>query len=183
MFRRRRFRPLRPLRPRRPMPGRGPVPEPLRRAMNLFEEGKFEEAGQAFEKLAQGAEESGMLFRAGHLMAQTARCYLKLDDVDAAYDKGKKALDLFKRSERPAAARRLAERMVKALKEKGREAEAEALERELEQMPAPPRAGKRRGELPGKCSQCGGPVRETDVTWVGASSAECPYCGSVIKAE
>jgi ferric-dicitrate binding protein FerR (iron transport regulator) len=116
-------------------------------------------------------------------MAQAARCYLKLDDVDTAYDRGQKALDLFKRSERPAAARRLAERMVKALRDKGREAEAAALERELEQMPAPARAGGRRGELPGKCMQCGGPVRETEVTWVGASSAECPYCGSVIKAE
>ncbi len=183
MFGRRRFRPLRPLRQRRPMPGRGPIPEPLRRAMSLFEEGKYEEAGQAFENLAQGAEERGKLLRAGHLSAQAARCYLKLDDVDTAYDRGKKALDLFKRAERPAAARRLAERMVKALKEKGRQAEAEALERELEQMPAPERPGVRRGELPGKCSQCGGPVREAEVTWVGPSSAECPYCGSVIKAE
>jgi thioredoxin-like negative regulator of GroEL len=165
------------------MPGRRPVAEPVRRAMKLFEDGKFEEAGQAFEKLAQGAEERGMPLRAGHLAAQAARCYLKLDDIDTAYDRGMKALDLFKSAERPAAARRLAERMVKALKEKGRQAEAEALERELQQMPAPERPGVRRGELPGKCSQCGGPVREAEVTWVGSSSAECPYCGSVIKAE
>jgi hypothetical protein len=73
--------------------------------------------------------------------------------------------------------------MVKVLREKGRNAEAEALERELSQMPAPARPGGRRGELPGKCSQCGGPVKENEVTWVGTNSAECPYCGSVVKAE
>jgi tetratricopeptide (TPR) repeat protein len=151
--------------------------------MALFEKGKFEEAAQAFDDLAQGAEEEGMLLRAGNLMAQASRCYLKLDDIDTAYDRGIKALDLFKRGERPAAARRVAERMAKALKEKGRQAEADELERELEQMPAPARPGARRGDLPGKCHQCGGPIREAEATWVGPSSAECPYCGSVIKAE
>jgi thioredoxin-like negative regulator of GroEL len=185
MFRRRRLRPLR--RARRVGPAaarpRRPVPEPVRRAMGLFEKGKFEEAAQAFEELAQGAEDRGMLFRAGNLMGQASRCYLELDDVDTAYDRGKKALDLFKSAERPAAARRVTERMVKALKDKGRQAEAEALERELKQMPMPARAAGRRGELPGKCSQCGGPIREAEATWVGPSSAECPYCGSVIKAE
>jgi hypothetical protein len=151
--------------------------------MSLFEKGRFEEAAQAFDELAQGAEDRGMLFRAGNLMGQASRCYLELDDVDTAYDRGKKALDLFKRAERPAAARRVTERMVKALKEKGRQAEAGALERELAQMPMPERGAGRRGELPGKCSQCGGPIREAETTWVGPSSAECPYCGSVIKAE
>jgi hypothetical protein len=183
MFRRRRFGPLRPRRVRRPRPAGRPVPEPVRQAMMLFEEGKFEEAGQAFEDLAQGAEEKGMLLRAGNLMAQASRCYVKLDDVDAAYDKGRKALDLFKQAERPRAARRVGERMVNVLKEKGRQAEAQALEQELKQMPVPAGPGVRRGELPGKCSQCGGPIKEAEVTWVGPSSAECPYCGSVVKAE
>lgn len=184
MFRRRRFRPLRRARRvrRAVRPGR-PVPEPVRRAMSLFEKGKFEEAAQAFDELAQGAKDEGMLLRAGNLMAQASRCYLELDDVDTAYDRGMKALDLFKSAERPAAARRVTERMVKALKEKGRQAEAEALERELAQMPMPARAAGHRGELPGKCSQCGGPIREAETTWVGPSSAECPYCGSVMKAE
>jgi tetratricopeptide (TPR) repeat protein len=183
MFRRRRFRPLRPLRRRGPLPPGRPVPEPLRKAMVLLEQGKFAEAAAAFDDLAQGAEERGNSFRAANLIAQAARCYLQLDDVDAAYERGMKALELFKQAERPGAARRLGERMVKVLREKGRQAEAEALERELKQLPAPARAGAPHRELPPKCSQCGGPIRESEATWLGPSSAECPYCGSVVKAE
>ena len=177
MFRRRRFRRMRPVR-RRP-----PAPEPVRNAMRLFEQGEFGEAADAFDDLAQEAEEKGRLVQAAHLTAQAARCYLQLDDVDAASERGMKALDLFKQAERPGAARRMGERMAKALKDRGRQAEAEALERELKELPAPSRPGMRRGELPGKCPQCGGPVRESEATWVGPSSAECPYCGSVVKAE
>ena len=165
------------------MAARRRPPEPLKRAMMLFEQGKFEEAAEAFNELARAAEENGRIFQAANLTAQAARCYMRLDDLDAAYERGMKALDLFKRAERPGAARRLAERMVKVLREKGRQAEAEALERELKQMPAPERAGVHRGELPGKCPQCAGPIKETEVTWVGRNSAECPYCGSVVKAE
>jgi thioredoxin-like negative regulator of GroEL/DNA-directed RNA polymerase subunit RPC12/RpoP len=160
-----------------------PVPEPVRRAMSLFERGKFEEAAKLFDELAQDAEEQGQLFRAAHLGGQAARCYLQLDDVDAAYERATKALDLFKQAERPGAARRLGESIVKVLKDKGRQAEAEALERKLRQLPAPARPGARRGELPGKCPQCGGPIKETEADWIGPSSVECPYCGSVVKAE
>jgi tetratricopeptide (TPR) repeat protein len=151
--------------------------------MSLQEQGKFEEAAKLFGELAQEAEEQGQLVRAAHLSGQAARCFMQMEDVDAAYERGMKALDLFKQAERPGAARRLGERIVKALKDKGRQAEAEALERQLQQLPMPARPGARRGELPPKCRQCGGPIKETEATWVGPSSAECPYCGSVVKAE
>jgi len=151
--------------------------------MSLLEQGKFEEAAKLFDELAQDAEEQGQLVRAAHLSGQAARGYLQLDDVDTAYERGREALDLFKRAERPGAARRLGERIVKALKNKGRQAEAEALERELQQLPGPAGPGARRGELPPKCYQCGGPIKESEATWVGPSSVECPYCGSVVKAE
>lgn len=124
-----------------------------------------------------------MVFQAGNLTLQAARCHLRLDNLDLAHERGMKALELFKRAERPGAARELAERMVKVLREKGRTADAEALERELKQLPPAPRPDVRRGELPGKCPQCGAPIKESEVAWVGPSSAECPYCGSVIKAE
>ena len=151
--------------------------------MSLLEQGKFEEAAKLFDELAQDAEEQGQTVRAAHLACQAARGYLQLDDVDGAFERGMKALDMLKGAERPGAARRLGEKMAQALRDKGRQAEAEALERELQQLPAPARPGGRRGELPGKCHQCGGPIKETEATWVGPSSAECPYCGSVVKAE
>lgn len=183
MFRRRAFRPLRRFRRRPPMPARRPVPEPLLRAMRLLDEGKFEEAVEAFENLAREAEERGQILPAARLTAEAARCYVRLDDIDQAYDRGKKALDLFKRAGRPGAARRLGERMLNILRDTGRQAEAEALERELQQLPAPEQPPVRRGQLPGKCPQCGGPIKESEADWVGPSSAECPYCGSVVAAE
>jgi tetratricopeptide (TPR) repeat protein len=151
--------------------------------MSLFDQGKFEEAGQAFENLAQEAEERGKIFQAAHLTAQAVRCYVRLEDIDQAYDSARKALSLFKRADRPGAAKLLGERMVQILRRKGRHAEAEALERELQQLPAPELARARRGELPGKCPHCGGAIKGSEADWVGPSSAECPYCGSVVKAE
>lgn len=160
------------------------VPEPVRRAMRLWEEGRFEEAAGAFDDLSQRAEERGRLFQAANLSAQAARCHLRLEDVDAAYERGLRALDLFKRAGRPLAARRLVERMIGVLREKGRESDAQALERDLSQLPAAPTGpGAHRGGLPGKCPQCGGPIEESETTWVGPSAAECSYCGSVVKAE
>ena len=78
--------------------------------MRLFEQGKFQEAADAFDALAQGAEERGRILRAGNLWAQAARCYLKLDDVDEVYTRGMKALGLFKQAERPGAGRRKGKR-------------------------------------------------------------------------
>jgi len=60
--------------------------------MSLLEQGKFEEAAKLFDELAQDAEEQGQLFRAAHLSGQAARCYLQLDDVDAAYERGMEGL-------------------------------------------------------------------------------------------
>jgi hypothetical protein len=182
VFRRRPLRPMRRLRARRPIPSRRPIPEPVRKAMGLVEQGKFAEAAEAFERLAQETEERGMVLQAALLTQEAARCYLRLEDLDSAYDRGLKSLELFKRADRPGAARFLAQRMVKVLREKGRNAQAEAMERELEQLQVGAPRGVRRGELPGKCPQCGAPVREDEVEWLGPSSAECAYCGSVVKA-
>lgn len=68
------------------------MPEPLRRAMRLLDEGKFGESAEAFEDLAQEAEERGKICQAANLTAQAARCYLRLDDIDQAYDRGKRLL-------------------------------------------------------------------------------------------
>lgn len=91
-------------------------------------------------------------------------------------------------------------RIVEALQEKGYKAEAADLRQEVEARlaEAPPgrrpppgarpsrwpsfaRAPMARRELPGKCSACGAPVKPDDITWLDPYTAECPYCGSVLK--
>lgn len=44
--------------------------------------------------------------------------------------------------------------------------------------PAPVQAIHRSELLPATCPRCGGPIRAHEVTWTGAQSAACPFCGS-----
>jgi predicted RNA-binding Zn-ribbon protein involved in translation (DUF1610 family) len=36
--------------------------------------------------------------------------------------------------------------------------------------------------LPSHCESCGGPIHSPEVEWLNAHTAECPYCGSPIRA-
>ncbi len=186
-----------------PFPPRRRRPRPrqvLARANRLFDRGKFAEAAPIFDRLARGADERGMFNRAGDLYLQSARCHLEMGNAAAAVERGRHALRLFGRAGLFGKIERLILRMVETLQEKGYNAEAAALRQEVEARLAevPPERrqplGARpaawpstarpmaRRELPAKCSACGGPVKPDDVTWLDPQTAECPYCGSVLKA-
>lgn len=128
-------------RPRRP-------PRLILKARQLLHEGRFAEAAAAFDRLAQGAEERGMVARAGQLNLEAARCYLRLDDLDSAYERARKGLRLFREAGRPGRVRELAPRILRALQDKGRHREAEELKKELEALIGPPPPGPRRGPMP-----------------------------------
>jgi len=183
------------------LPRRRPRPRQiLARASRLFDQGKFAEAAPIFDRLADGAAQRGMLNRAGDLYLQSARCHLEMGKAALAVERGEKALRLFGRAGRMGKIERFMPPMVEALQEKGYQAEAEALQQEVEARLAevppgrrpppgarpagwPPAARPmaRRGELPARCSACGAPIKPDDVTWLDPDSAECPYCGSVLK--
>ncbi len=187
--------PFPPRRRRRPRPR-----QMLARANRLFAREEFAEAAPIFDRLARGADERGMLNRAGDLYLQSARCYLEMGEAAVVVERGKHALRLFGRAGLFGKIERLIPRMVEVLQEKGYQAEAEALRQEVEahlaevppEQRAPPGARlaawpptarpMARRELPAKCSACGGPVKPDDVTWLDPQTAECPYCGSVLKA-
>jgi hypothetical protein len=183
-------------------PRRRPRPRPRRmlaRADRLFNQGEFAEAAPILDRLARGADERGMLNRAGDLYLQSARCHLEMGKATLAVERGKHALRLLGRAGLFGKIERLMPRMVEALQEKGHQAEAEALRQEVEarlaEVPperrAPPGAHPAawppttrpmaRRELPAKCSACGAPVKPDDVTWLDPQTAECPYCGSVLR--
>jgi Zn finger protein HypA/HybF involved in hydrogenase expression len=44
-------------------------------------------------------------------------------------------------------------------------------------------AQKPKPVLPTNCHGCGGPIRSDEVEWVDDVTAECPYCGSAVRAE
>ncbi len=170
-------------------------PRPILKARQLLHEGRFAEAAAAFDRLARGAEERGMVARAGQLNLEAARCYLRLDDLDSAYERARKGLRLFGEAGRPGRVRELVPRILHALQEKGRHKEAEELKKELEALIGPPSPGLRRRpmpvpasepiivreELPEKCPHCSAPLKEEEVDWVGPHTAECPFCGGAVK--
>jgi tetratricopeptide (TPR) repeat protein len=177
-----------PRRPRRrPL---GTARRKLMEARELLERGEFAAAAAMFEELAHAAEQRGMLDRAGDLRLQGARCFIRLDEIDRANRESMRALRLFLRARRPVKGRRLLPKIIAYLEEQGRHDEARELrekaEELLEGLPSGrmPGAGDRLvpGKLPGKCPNCGGPIKPNEVNWVGRGSAECPYCGSVVSA-
>lgn len=163
----------------------------LRRARRRIEQAAPAEAAAIFEEEAQAAEEQGMLDRAGDLYLEAARCYLQIDDIDRADDHGLKALRLFIQARRPGKVRRLVPRMMAVLHRKGYHDEAEKLRQEVDALlgalpgeraiPWGERAVQR-GSLPAKCPSCDGPIRSDEVNWIDSYSAECAYCGGIIKA-
>ena len=135
-----------------------------------------------------------MFVRAAHLILQASRARLAADDVDAALEHAREGLRLFVRGGCAGRVPAILSRMTAALRDKGYDAQADALEREvaqaLEEMGLSPdeagrhvpQAGERRGDLPARCNGCGAPLIPDEVEWHDASTAECPYCGTVIKA-
>jgi tetratricopeptide (TPR) repeat protein len=174
--------------PRRRRPRFRPL---LRRARRRMERADPAEAAAILEEKARAAEEQGMLDKAGDLHLEAARCYLQLDDIDRADDHGLKALQLFIQARRPGKVRRLVPRMMAVLHRKGYHDEAEKLRQEVDTLlgtlpreRAIPWGGRavQRGSLPAKCPSCGGPIRSDEVNWIDSYSAECAYCGSIVKA-
>jgi tetratricopeptide (TPR) repeat protein len=163
----------------------------LRRAHQLMEQGHYAEAAELFEQLAQGAESRGMLDRAGELHLQAGRARLENGQVQPALAHSKHALGCFLRAGRPGRAFRTLPRVLEELRSRGYTAEAEALQQEIQERfgqaglefrPATAAVPGQRRSLPGKCDSCGGTLRSDEVEWIDATTAECPYCGSSVKA-
>jgi hypothetical protein len=84
--------------------------------------------------------------------------------------------------------------MTAALRRKGYDAQADQLEQEAAQAlegvglsldevrQRVPQVTERRGALPARCSGCGVQLIPDEVEWHDAHTAECLYCGTVIKA-
>ncbi len=190
------FRPRRPLRRRPPLlrPRRRP---PLRRLSpiaaeveRLMRTGQFDEAAARFGDLAQEAEKRGRNGGAGELYLRAARCYLESGDEDRADDCAERAIHLLIKARRPRRVRQVLPKVLAALERHGRHEDAERLRAEVqaafqgrEAMPAQTPRTRQQPQLPTRCAACGAPVRPDEVSWTSSTTAECPYCGSVIQAE
>jgi tetratricopeptide (TPR) repeat protein len=204
MFRRRppRRRPFLDRRPfrRPPLPG-APFSRPLAsklrrilaRANQLMAEGQFAEAAAIYERLCEESKARGFVARAADFALQAARAYFAADNVDAASTRAKEALHLLAHSGRAGRIPQVLSKMTAALRDKGYDAQADELEREAERILSEvglsleeaeqqaPQMPEKRGALPARCAGCGAPVVPDEVEWHDAQTAECLYCGAVLK--
>ncbi len=194
------FRPRRPFRRRPPLP---PLVRPRRRlpprrrrvspivaeVERLMQAGEFDKAAERFYTLAQEAEKRGRSGGAGELYLRAARCYLEAGNVDRADDCAEQAIHLLIKARRVRRVRQVLPKVLRALERNGRHDDAERLRAEVEtafrgrQMMFPPAQEQAAARLPTKCPACGAPLRPDEVSWTGPTTAECPYCGSIVRAE
>jgi hypothetical protein len=168
--------------------GRGMVGPRVRQAIRLLSDGRYGEAGALLGELADRARSNGHHLRAAHLGEQAGRAFLEAGHADQAALYARQAVQQFIAARRPGRAVRALQFAAAALRSRGFEAQASALEQDaqarlaeiglsLASVPAEP-TPQPRGHLPPTCPQCGGPLRADQVDWVDSTSAECPYCGS-----
>lgn len=204
MFRRRprrpfvRRRPLRrpPLRPGIPLskPLASKLRQILTRANQLMAEEQFIEAAAIYERLCAEGKGRGFIARAADFALQAARAHFAAGDIDAALANAKEGLRLLARGGRSDRIPRVLFKIVAKLREGGYNIQADELEQEAERILSEvglsleeaeqqaPQMPEKRGTLPAKCSGCGAPVIPDEVEWHDAQTAECLYCGTVLKA-
>jgi len=201
MFRRR-PRPRRPFICRRPPRPGIPLGKPLAsrlrqiltRANHLMAQGQFAEAAAIYERLCVEGKERGFVGRAADFALQAARAYFAADDIDAALANAKEGLRLLARGGRADRIPRVLSKTVAKLRERGYNIQADGLEREAERILSEvglsleeaeqqaPQMPEKRGTLPAKCGGCAAPVVPDEVEWHDAQTAECLYCGTILKA-
>lgn len=196
---RRPFR-LRPLLRGRPL-RRGTLPplpplvrDALAHANHLMANEQFAEAADIFGHLSGEAEQRGMPVRAADLILQASRAHFAAGDVEAALVQAKKGLRMLIRFGRVGRIPLLLSKMTAALREKGYDVQADELEQEItrsleeagvsldEARQHAPQVSEKQGSLPAKCDGCGAPLVPDEVEWHDVHTAECLYCGTIVKA-
>lgn len=187
MFRKRMFRPR----------GRiqGPAMHPmLQRANELMAIGDYIGAARAFEELAKRAgSRNGPA--APHLYIQTGKAYIQVGQVSTGLVHIHTALKLFAGRGEWLKFQRNRRRMVEELRRSGLEDEANVLMNfmtgdlpaelkmsEFEQTTDQKPVAKARATLPTNCQECGAPLRLDQVEWLDENTAECPYCGDLMRS-
>ncbi len=178
-------------------PRRPPLPPRIRRALarahHLMADERFTEAAEIFDRLSTIAYSRKMFVRAADLTLQAARADLAADDAAQSLERTRKALRLFMRGERAERIPRVVSRIAEAFRERGYTHQADQLEREAAQMleaqglswedmqRREPSIPEQRGSLPAQCEGCGASLRPDEVEWHDAETAECLYCGALVK--
>jgi hypothetical protein len=167
----------------------GSIPPALQRANQLMAAGHYAEAAVIFEQFANGAlARNGP--RAPWFFLQAGQARLLAGQVSQGVAHIQQGLTLFAKRGRFQRLYHAGMRFVTELKARGLTAEAGQIEDYLKTslpagfIPVPGTSvGKSKPVLPTNCPGCSGPIRSDEVEWTDELTAECPYCGSGIRAQ
>lgn len=159
----------------------------LQQANTLAANGQSGQAAPLFAQLAAAMETGGHPRRAANLHAQAAHAYADSQDEAHALAHAQAALRLFIRWQMAQRTPVFYANIMRKMTNKGMAASVAALQKEFGQaapfpVPQGAAAPARHGNLPAACTQCGGPLRSDEVAWVDDQTAECIYCGAMVKA-
>lgn len=167
----------------------GNVPPALRRANQLMADSQYAAAAEIFEQFALGAQARNgprapwFFLQAGHARIQAGQIPMGMAHI-------RQGLSALAMRGQPQRLYRAGMRFVTELKAHNLTTQAKEIEDYLKSsLPAgfAPGAGATAGKpkpiLPTNCQGCGGPIRSDEVDWVDDVTAECPYCGSSVRAE
>ena len=157
-----------------------------------MENGEYESAAVIFERLANGAQQRGMVKRAPYLYLQAARAHLKADQENRAESLLYYGLDLLAENGQWNAMHRFGNEAVSEYRKLGSEKAVQKLEGWLhEKLKDHPESESHAfntqkevvPRLPAKCPSCGATIRPNEVEWLDQHTAKCLYCGSAVQAQ
>jgi hypothetical protein len=152
--------------------------------------GQYAEAAAIFEHFARGAMVRGGP-RAPQFFLQAGRCRVLAGLVPGGMTLLKQGLSMMAESGNKQRLQNAGQRLVAELKQHNLMVEAAEIEALLNQtLPggftpgaAASTAPAQARLLPTKCPSCGGSLLANEVEWLDEATAECPYCGSGVRAE
>jgi len=158
--------------------------EVLSKANALVANQQFAQAAPLFAELAREMENSQHPRRAANLHAQAAHAYAGGGDAAQALAQARAALNLFIQYQMVQRTPVFYANITRKLTQHGMTDAANALQTEFGSrvgaMPAPQAPMGTVKLLPTNCPKCGAPLGG-EVTWVDANTAECEFCGALIR--
>ena len=161
----------------------------LIQANRLMAEGKPLEAGALFAQVAQAMQQGNYPRRAANLYARAAHAFADGNRGQESLGYARAALGLFIQAQMLPRASVFYSNITRKLNAKGMQAAAGELQAEfgarMAGLPAMPAQASptAHGLLPTTCPQCGAPVHGDEVSWVDDRTAECEFCGALLRSD
>jgi len=161
----------------------------LVKANQWVAQGKPLEAGPLFAQVASAMQASNHPRRAANLFTRAAHAFVDGNRGQVGLGYARAAISLFLQTQMIGRAASFYTNITRKMAAKGMNNALGELQKEfgahITNLPTKPLSMPplRRKLLPTSCPKCGAPVHMEDIIWVDEATAECEFCGSLIRSE